>query len=210
MASLRPVAEETKAEQHMQHTARNVHPFEMEEGRPVKPDPMVQRTPDRKHCTKFACCWVFLSLVLILGILTAVFYPKKPHVSLYRSSLLEIDGFTGKCNEEGKEECVALVVAGLDLINTPSISGIPSFLHSAMKKAWEILPVLDILSTSLTIHPSLLPFPSHPHQSTTTNRRHGHLHHQDRQQEPLRTRLPKPRGGCARFRWHQNRHRHAA
>lgn len=79
--------------------AHIVHPFEMEEGRAevLKAE---QHSDRQNHCSKFACCWVFLSLVLVLGVLTAVFYPKKPHVSLFSTSLLEIDGFTGECAEK--------------------------------------------------------------------------------------------------------------
>jgi len=97
MAPLKPGTEESKAE----HMAHIVHPFEMEEGRAevLKAE---QRSDRQNHCSKFACCWVFLSLVLVLGVLTAVFYPKKPHVSLFSTSLLEIDGFTGKCRSGGR------------------------------------------------------------------------------------------------------------
>ncbi len=157
MASLQPVAEETKAEHAV---ARNVHPFEMEEGRRAgKPDPDEQRTTYRKHCSKFACCGVFLSLVLILGILTAVFYPKKPQVSLFESSLLEIDGFTGKLDREERllwlRGCYEMRKRGRYCL----------FLRS--------LPFRNTHQN--THHPSFSPTPIHQ----PNNRRHCQLRHQD-------------------------------
>lgn len=86
-------SDESKAEQYMDDD-RHVYPFEMEEGQPDAFKP-VQRTTCQRHPGKFACLGVTIPVLLLLGILTAVFYPRKPHVALYSSSLLEIDGFTG-------------------------------------------------------------------------------------------------------------------
>lgn len=86
-------SEESKAVQYMED-GRDVYPFEMEEGEPESLKP-VPRTTCQKHRGKFACLGVTIPVLLLLGILTAVFYPRKPHVSLYSSSLLDIDGLTG-------------------------------------------------------------------------------------------------------------------
>lgn len=110
-------AEETKVEHHM---AYNVHPFELEEG---TPEVLKAKGQPRKHNRKFAFCAVFVSSVLILGILAAIFYPRTPHVSLYSSSLLDIDGFTGK--RAGDVRDVALDLE-LDHLSTSSFSGAPS------------------------------------------------------------------------------------
>jgi len=105
-------AEETKFEQNKSTTVH--HPLELEQGtRITAPDALKgyldERTTCEKHQAKFACCGVFIPFMLLCGILAAIFYPKKPLVSLYRSSTLEIDGFMGTCREGGKEGHVILL-----------------------------------------------------------------------------------------------------
>lgn len=116
MAPVERGAEETKAEQHM---AYNVHPFEVEEG---TSEVFKAEKQPRKRNRKFACCAICVSSFLILGILAAIFYPRVPRVSLYSSSLLEIDGFTGK--RAGDAEVVAPALE-LDHLSTFSFSCAP-------------------------------------------------------------------------------------
>lgn len=54
------------------------------------------RTTCERHRGKFICLGVTLGLLLVLGILIAIFFPRAPQITLFNSSVLAIDGFTGK------------------------------------------------------------------------------------------------------------------
>jgi len=81
-----------------------------------------KRTTWERHRNKLPWCGLFVLLALLVGVALAVFYPKRPQVSLFTSSVLEIDGFVGKGCEEARGRTCRSTVKSEHTVNRVSSS----------------------------------------------------------------------------------------